>query len=192
MRIVIHVMSWLILSLWLASIVSPGVAAMSAFTQLPAEGASIDVYKPYFGDDQAGMGRMVAGYVTDPIFSATDAVQWLLAPAALVLALLEWRPFRTTQGVGQLIRIIAVAAALALVVIHNASMAPRMAEQLTAYRVAAAKNQPEEAGVALAAFDKDHRMAESLFGVRMLLVLVAIGASAGAVALKRPGASKAA
>ncbi|MDG2031754.1 MAG: hypothetical protein P8J45_12185 [Phycisphaerales bacterium] len=190
MRIVLHVLSWLVLSLWLATIVSPGVAAISAFTQLPAEGASIAVYEPFFADDRAGMGRMVAGYVTDPIFSATDAVQWLLAPAALLLALLEWRPFRITRGIGQLIRILAVAAALALVVLHNASMAPRMSEQLTAYRVAAAKNQPEKADAALAAFDEDHRLAESLFGVRMLLVLVAIGASAGATALKRPGTSE--
>lgn len=184
MRTLIHVLSWLVLSLWLAAIVSPGVAAMSAFTQLPAEGASIAVYEPFFGDDRAGMGRLVAGYVTDPIFTATDAVQWLLAPVALVLTLIEWRPFRITRGVGQIIRTIAVAGALALVVLHNGSMAPRMAENLSTYRVAAAMNQPESANQALAAFDRDHRLAESLYGVRMLLVLVAIGASAGAVALR--------
>ena len=71
-----------------------------------------------------------------------------------------------------------------LVVLHNGFMAPRMAEQLSAYRVAAAMNQPESADQALTAFDRDHQVAESLFGVRMLLVLVAIGASAGAVALR--------
>ena len=89
MRTVLHVISWLILSFWLVAIASPGVAAMSAFTQLPAEGAEIPTYRAFFGEDQAAMGRMVAGYVTDPIFRATDLIQCFLAPAALLFALLE-------------------------------------------------------------------------------------------------------
>ena len=58
--------------LWFAAVVAPAIAAMSAFTVLPKEGASIPRYEAYFADDPAGMGRMVAGYVTDPVFVVTD------------------------------------------------------------------------------------------------------------------------
>ncbi len=180
----LHILFWLVLCLWFSMIVSPGVAAISAFTQLPEQGAMIPTYTDFFENDQEGMGRMVAGYVTDPIFLATDMVQWFLAPAALLLAILMRSPLKICSGPGQYICIFALAGALGLVILHNTSMGPRMTENLQAYREAAGQDLRDGAESALAAFEVDHEVAEPLFGIRLLLLAIAIAGAAGATRIK--------
>ena len=162
---------------------SRSIAAISAFTQIPEQKATIATYSAYFGDDHQGMGRMVAGFVTDPVFIITDLAQWFLAPITCILALLEWRPLRSSRGPANWIRLAALLAALALVAIHNIGFAPSMAEDLAAYRDAAAANDRGKAEAAYADFDQYHKTAETLFGIRMLLLLIALVASAAAVPL---------
>lgn len=186
MRKTVHILFWLVLAFWLASVIAPAIAAISAFTVLPEQKASIATYEAFFGDDTEGMGRMVAGYVTNPVFIVTDWIQWFLAPAAFILALVEWQPLRTSRGAGNWIRLLAILAALVLVVIHNGSMSPQMNRDLTDYREAAAADDAERAQTAYTAFDRNHKMAETLFGIRGLLLIIAVGASAGAVRFEVP------
>jgi hypothetical protein len=192
MRRPLHILFWLTLSMWLALIAAPAMTAISAFTQLPRQGAMIPEYEAYFAEDPEGMGRMVAGYVTDPVFIATDRTQWIMAPLALLFGILALRPFRIGAGPGQYICLLALTAALGLVILHNASMAPRMQENLNAYRTAAANDMRADAEKALAAFDIDHKIAEPLFGIRMMLVIVGIVAAAGATRLadREPSTTK--
>jgi hypothetical protein len=180
MRRILHIIFWLALVLWVAVVVAPAIAAISAFTVLPEKGASIAQYQAYFAEDPAGMGRMVAGFVTDPIFIATDAIQWVLAPLVLLLAILEWQPLRMSRGPGNWIRLLTLVAATALVAYHNGIVAPRMAENLAEYRAAAAQDDSNTATRSMEGFDADHHVAEALFGIRLLLLLCAVVATAGA------------
>ena len=103
----------------------------------------------------------------------------MLAPLVLILAILEWQPLRMSRGPGNWIRLFALAAATALVVYHNGVMSPRLGENLASYRAAAAHEDSEAAIRSLEAFNTDHHLAEALFGVRLLLLLGAVAASAG-------------
>ena len=154
---------------------------MSAFTQLPALGAELPEYRGFFGEDREGMGRLVAGFVTDPVFRVSGLAQLVLAPLALLLAGLEWRPLRLAGGVAQAVRVTAIGLGLALVLVHAIGMEPRMNATLTAYRTAALEGRSEAAVTSYKAFDVDHRIAQRLFELRLVLVLVAVGASAAAV-----------
>ena len=69
MRKLIHLLLFLVMALWLAMIIAPGMAGMSAFTQLPEQQAEIAQYREFFGSDHKGMAQLVAGYVTAPIFA---------------------------------------------------------------------------------------------------------------------------
>ena len=178
MRKLIHLLLFLVMASWLAMIVAPGMAGMSAFTQLPEHQAEIAQYRDFFGSDHKGMGQLVAGYVTAPIFAFSDVAQWILAPLALLLVLLECRPLRILNGVGQYVCLVSITAALGLVLLHNVTMAPSMNADMAVYRDAITKNDVEQAGAAKARFNEYHATAESLYGIRLVLVLVGIGALA--------------
>ena len=166
------------MALWLAMIIAPGMAGMSAFTQLPEQQAEIAQYREFFGSDHKGMAQLVAGYVTAPIFAFTDIAQWILAPLALLLVLLECGRLRILTGFGRYVCLLSITAALGLVLIHNLSMAPSMNADMDDYRAAIVDNDAEEAGAAKARFNEYHATAESLYGIRLVLVLVGIGALA--------------
>jgi len=182
----VHMLFWLTLTLWVAAVILPGAAGISAFIELPERHASIDTYSAYFGDDTKGMGRLVAGFVIDPLFVFTNIAQWILAPAACVLALFEWRPLRTSRGFSNWVRLFALFAALGLVLLHNIAFAPAMAADLAAYRAAAAANEAELADAAYARFDQYHLLAERLFGLRFLCLILAVCASAISTAMGPP------
>ena len=81
------------LALWLAAAVAPGVAAYSAFRVLPKEGVVVPRFKALAADDAETMGRLAAGRSLQPAFQLSDRARWVLAPAALLLALAAgcWR-----------------------------------------------------------------------------------------------------
>ena len=187
MRKVLHVIFWLALVLWVAAVAAPAIAAATAFTVLPAKGVILPEYSAYFANDPEGMGRMVAGYVADPVFVITDAAQWVLAPLVLLLAIIEWRPLQRFSGPANWFRIGTLAVATALVIHHNGVMAPRMAGELADYRMHAAADEKEQAVMSLDAFNTDHHRAEALFGIRMLLLLCAVAATAACTTHVRTG-----
>ena len=42
---------WLVLTGWVAALIAPGAAAISAFTALPALGVEVPAYAAFFADD---------------------------------------------------------------------------------------------------------------------------------------------
>ncbi|MAJ46384.1 MAG: hypothetical protein CBC35_03600 [Planctomycetes bacterium TMED75] len=186
MRVIIHALFWLTLTCWIALVVAPGLTGMTAFKVLEQEGATIPKYQAYFADDPTGMSRLAAGLVTDPLFRLTSLAQWILAPLAVVLCLIEFRPLRMSSGWAQAFRLPLLVAALGLVIYHNAVMGPRMAHELETYRSAAASMDRPASEAARARFDEDHTLAESLYSIRLLLLLGAVVATAGANAVASP------
>ena len=187
MRVIVHVLFWLTLTCWIALVVAPGLTGMTAFRVLEQEGASIPKYQAFFADDQTGMSRLAAGLVTDPLFRLTSLAQWVLAPLAVVLCLIEFRPLKMSSGWAQAVRLPLLVAALGLVIYHNAIMGPRMAHELETYRSAAAAMDRPVSEAARGRFDEDHRLAESLYSIRLLLLLGAVVATAGATAVASRG-----
>ena len=190
MRKTIHLLLLVVMALWLAMIIAPGMAGMSAFTQLPERHAEIAEYRDFFGEDHKAMGQMVAGFVTAPIFAFSDVAQWILAPLALLLVLLECRPLRILRGGARYACLFAVTGALGLVLVHNAGMGPRMNADMADYRDAVASMDVERAVEAKAGFNEYHDAAESLYGIRLVLVLTAIGTLALASTPTDPESSR--
>lgn len=186
MRVIVHVLFWLTLTCWIALVVAPGLTGITAFRVLEQEGASIPKYQAFFAGDQTGMSRLAAGLVTDPLFRLTSLVQWVLAPLAVLLCLIEFRPLRMSSGWVQALRLVLLVAALGLVIYHNAVMGPRMAHELETYRNAAASMDRPVSEAARARFDEDHTLAERLYSIRLLLLLGAVVVTAGASAMTAP------
>ena len=182
MRVLIHVLFWLTLSCWIALVVAPGLTGITAFKVLQEQGVVIPKYQAFFAENPEGMSRLAAGLVTDPLFQVTSMIQWGLAPLAVVLCLIEFRPLRLIPGWAQTIRLPLLVGALGLVVYHNALMAPRMSTELTNYRNAAAAMDRPVSDAARARFDQDHKLAETLYSIRLLALLGAVMMTAAGTA----------
>src|SRR5690606_27508887 len=88
MAILIDTIHWLALTLWTAALAAAGVAAVGAFSMLPRIGLQMPAFRTYLeaqGDNvSAGSGRIAAGMMMEPIFSATDFAQIALAAITLI------------------------------------------------------------------------------------------------------------
>ena len=158
---------------------------MSAFPVLVEEGARLDRYATFFEDDQEGMGRIVAGFVTGRVFLITDLAQWVLAPLVSVLGLLLIRPMRLYGGPLAWTGSTLLVCALLLTLWHNGVMGPRMAEKIQTYRIAAEADDRQTANAAMKSFEVDHNIAERLFGLRWCLLLGAVAGFSGAQPRRR-------
>ena len=187
MRILINILFWLGLTIWIAMVTAPGIAGMSAFPVLIEEGARIERFASYFTDDQEGMGRAVAGFVTGRVFFITDTAQWVLGPLVTLLGLLTLRPMRLHGGPLAWAGMCLLCGALVLTIWHNGVMGPRMEKDLQTYRMSAENDDRASANAAMASFDEDHVTAERLFGLRWCLLLGSVAGFAGG---QRRGAEK--
>ncbi len=175
---------WLALAAWVAAIVAPAAAAMVAFPRLPELEVAIPATRGFFADDPDAAGRFVAGFVTNPIFVAADAVRLVLVGLVwLAIALAGGRP--SGQGRLAIVATVAIAAASILLAISLTLVAGPLAEALEAWRAAVFADDREAAAVAKAAFDPLHARASTLMSSELVCVLVAIAAS-GAASAGRP------
>ena len=72
------------LALWLAALLASGAVAIAAFTTLPDLELATPTTSRFFGDDTEAAGRYLAGFVTNPVFLASDRVR---AAAAMLVVL---------------------------------------------------------------------------------------------------------
>jgi hypothetical protein len=176
------VIYWLALVLWAGGLLSTGVAAIATFATLPDPqlGLSLAEFAEF---DPSRHGHLAAGRVMEPVFTAIDFLQIVVGPLALVTLLVQLvaAPGSWTRP-ANLVRAACIVAALALAAGHVALMAPRMNRNLHEYWNAARAGDAAAAEVHHRAFDADHRVAEPLLMVRLFIVLVAVGASAVALA----------
>ena len=174
---------WLALIAWIAAIVAPGAAAMVAFTRLPDLDVSIPASRAYFDGDAAAAGRFVAGYVTNPIFVASDSIRLgAAALACIAIAVTGARP--TGRGRSALLATTCLAIATAILVATLMLVSAPLAESLEAWRVAVLADDPIAADAAKSLFDPLHVRASRLMQAELILLLVA--AIAGGVSSASP------
>lgn len=175
LRILLRGSELLLLALWLACGISVFVAATAAFPSLSSRGAVLPGFEALAAADPAASGRLVAGVVMDRVFAATDAAQWWIGAASLLVAaaLAVSAPRRRRRA--PLLLLALVVLAFALVAVHNLSIAPAMEQSLATYRQLAADAASLDAAAAQReSFDRDHRLAERLYSLRMLAVAASL------------------
>lgn len=174
-RVPAAILSWL-LALWLACGIAVVAAATAAFPTLAGKGVLVPGYEILFeSGDTAASGRLAAGFVMDRVFATTDLAQWFIAPLAALAAAWCWWRLRGRSGRGLATLVLALAAAaLGLVLGHNLSIGPSMLASLESYRGFLLAGDLENALAVRDGFDAMHRLADRLYGVRMLCVGIAL------------------
>lgn len=184
MRTIASVLWWLSIVTWCAAIVAPGAAAISSFTRLPAIEATMPGIDSFFAGDPGGAGRFVAGYVTNPIFIASDSAclaSAIIAAVALVLGRL--RP--CGDGPAGRIAVIAVAIAGVVLAWYLWRVSPGLADSLGDWRQAVLADDRPAAEAAWSRFDPLHKTASRLLGIQFTMLMVAV--VAGAIAARKAG-----
>ena len=129
---------WLVMTGWVAALIAPGAAAMSAFTALPALGVEVPAYAAFFADDPDGAARLAAGFVTYPIFLVADRMQLVFAGLAVLLVVVGRGIPCGDRGFGQrLVSSLALLSALGCLTWYLLFVAPALATSLDAWRAAA-------------------------------------------------------
>ncbi len=178
---IVNSIYWLALVIWISMIVAAGVAAMGVFRVLPGLDLRVPAYSEYLGEDGAAHGRFAGGKVMEPIFAASDLTQAAAAMVLVVCLVIQWRMSAGRSGWGERVRMVAIAAAVAILGMHAIWLAPKMNVALREYWRAASENRVDDARARQAEFDRLHPVADRLFGVRLMLLLVAVPASAVAL-----------
>jgi hypothetical protein len=176
------------LTLWIAAIVSGGVAAAGAFATLPDLEITLDEFSGFAPADSQTHGRIAAGKMLEPIFASLDLAQVPLA-GVCILTLLFGR-FLVGPGARSLanrLRTGAVITAGLLLVVHLALIAPPMNRELRFFWSAAAAGNETAARMHRAAFDGQHPRATLIAQANLALLLTAL--IAGAWASATPGSS---
>jgi hypothetical protein len=179
-----NVFYWLALTVWVSVLASGAVAAAGVFGKLTQLDVTLGAFSQY---DPSAHGRLVAGMVMEPIFTFIDLMQFL-AGAIVVLALLAQvtvfgMPLRRAANA---MRILCIAAAATLLIIRAAIITPSMNHELRAYWAAAQAGNEEAAQSHRAAFDAKHPVVTTMFQATMILLLIAVAASAVALGPQRP------
>ena len=161
----------LCLALWFAFVVAGAISAAVTFTVLPPLEPRIPGFDVL---DSKAMGRLVAGLATEPIFKIAD---WAQLFFCLVLVGLLWLhpPGRWLHQ--RLLRRFfggSVAAATLLLIGRAWLVQPPMQDDLLRYREAASMGNLDLAQEAVAAFEQWHHIAELLWGLTGLALLVAL------------------
>ncbi len=171
---------WVCLSAWLAALVTAAVSAAQVFSNLPGVSMTLERFAAYPGDDH---GRLAAGLVMAEIFYTVDVVQFIVVPLVvgtlglqLTVLGLPWR------RPANLIRTAAVIIAAGSFAWYAIALAPHLNRTLRAYWAAAEAGNLAEAAALHEQFAAGHEFAELTLSVNFLLIVVAVVASAVALA----------
>ncbi|MHC4948184.1 MAG: hypothetical protein ACYTG1_07970 [Planctomycetota bacterium] len=184
MRGLCHVVYWLGLVLWTASLVTAGLTAMVVFSRLGDVPLALDEFAAWPAEQH---GRIAAGLTMADVFFVVDLVQFVAAPAVLLglAGHLLWMrmPLRRPAHLVRTVTIVAAAGGLAW---YATALAPPMNADLRAFWDAAAAGDHALAGRHRASFDERHVWADGLLKTNLMLLLIAIAASAVALAPSPP------
>ncbi|MDG2292170.1 MAG: hypothetical protein P8L37_05885 [Phycisphaerales bacterium] len=173
----VSTMVWLCLCLWLAASISAGVSAMGVFAVLPDLKPMLAEYSALPVDAQ---GRLAAGLITEPIFTATDLVQ-AVCSLLLMLGVILHRMLRMGchRPAAYAVWLLSISVACALLWGRILLMMPKMNRLLQGYRDAAIDGDLDAALLARKAFDAIHPAAASM--MEGCVACLIIGVIAGAV-----------
>jgi hypothetical protein len=181
---------WLALTIWIAALVSGGVAAAGVFSTLPKLGILIPKYQSALGNDTAEHGRVAGGMVMEPIFTAMDWVQATAAFFVVLTLVSQLTVFKMRlKSPGHLIRTICIGSAVLVMIVHMTALAPRMNRELRARWNAIEVSDRAAMETHRAAFESDHHLADSLYAARLILLLVGVAASGAALGSTKPDRS---
>lgn len=172
------VIYWLALVAWIGGLIAAAVAAPSVFGALGDLPVTIESFEAY---PHLEHGRLAAGMVMERVFWIVDLIQFVAAPvvvATLVVQLVAaGARFRAPSN---LVRTICIVGAALLLAYRAAALAPTMNRELRAYWQAAEAGRVEVARAHRDRFNEDHPTARTILGASLVLLLVAVGASAAA------------
>ncbi len=157
---------------WIAAIVSSGVVAASAFTTLPDLEISSPLADAYFGDDQPAIGRFIAGFVTNPVFLASDRVRMVAAGCVLALYLagrgrMLDRRHRIVRACAQM----AMIGAMSVLAYQLIFVSPDLQDVLAAWRTAVTEGNRDAGTMIWKEFEIMHRIAAGLLRLELVLVV---------------------
>jgi hypothetical protein len=181
-RAICLVIYWLALTLWISALVSAAVAAMNVFPTMTAERLPLRLDE-YAALPTTEHPRIAAGVVMNGVFATIDVMQFIAIPIALLALVAQLTIFATPgRRAADWIRTGAAFAAAGLFAYHASSLAPKMNHALNAFWSAAKAGDIEAARTERAAFNELHPTADAILRADLLLLLVAAGASAIALA----------
>jgi len=177
-RNVVNIIYWLALTIWIAALISAAVAAMNVFPTLDETVLTLERYAEY---PEAEHPRLLAGRIMERVFFLVDLLQFGAAPVAVLALLVQVFVFgMPLRRAGHIIRAGCIVAAAGLLTYHATLLAPGMNRELRAYWAAAEAGEIEAARARREAFNAYHPRADAVLRLNLLLLLVAVGASAAA------------
>lgn len=184
---VCNVVYWLALTAWVAALVTAGIAAMNTFSRLPKLQIEMKQY-PTLPVEQHG--RLAAGMVMEGVFTTVDWIQIIAAPLAVIAMVVQMVMMSRLHrcSVANLLRCACVIIAAGTLAYHLTSIAPRMNRELHGYWSQLETGDLPAANAHLAIFNTLHPVADKALRLNLLLLIVAIAASAvgGAPGVRHP------
>ncbi len=167
------------LMLWLTALGGAAIAAAGAFATLPDLGISLRGFPVMGGDEPEEGGRLAAGKMLEPIFTAVDFAQIALAIVVIVTLALLFTVFgEKRRRPANLVRILSIAAATCVLAWHLFFIAPAMNRELRLYWANAEAGDWTTAMVHRDTFRALHPRARLGMEVNFAALLIAGGAMA--------------
>lgn len=169
---------WLMLALWLGSLVFTGAIAAMLFPMMRDVDLSLPQYAAYGGSHSI----LLAGRIMAAIFFMQDVVELAAVAVLAVLLILQFSTFRMPlRRPANVVRVLAAAVLMLLVSYDTFVLAPRMNDNLGEFWRAAQAGEAAEAQRARDAFDADHPAASRLMGFMAFMLVVLVFSSAAAL-----------
>jgi hypothetical protein len=175
---------WLALTLWCSMLVAVAVAATGVFSKLLHTQIILPEFDSY---DKANHGRLMAGMIMEPVFTFVDIAQLVLAFGVIITLVIQLWTFKLpAKRLANLVRIAGIVVAALLLLIRMTLIAPGMNRDLRAYWEHAQSGQAAIAEQHRAAFDAKHPLVSRMFEGSLVVLLVAVAASAAALGPASP------
>jgi hypothetical protein len=179
-----NIIFWLALTLWIAGLVSSGIAAYAVFGELPTMSMQLQRFEAAAPAEQ---GMIAAGHVMQKVFRVTDIVQYLAASLATLTMVIDLVLLgERRRWMSNALRIMCITIAGGVLLFRAMDLTPRMDRELRAYWAAAEEGRVEDAKSHRAAFTALHPRARMLMTASLVMLLAAAGASAVALGPHKP------
>ena len=175
-RYLLSIVTWSTTALWIASMLAAGVAAIGVFAVLP----DLQPLLPeYGGIDTGAHGRLAAGLVTEPIFTATDMTQVLFSFVLVAcIGLHWWKRIGSEHPIARWTWTATGLLATGCFWYRMLAIMPGLNHAMQRYHDAARSGDQVEMGFAFKTLNVMHPIASTLMESTLILVLLGLGALA--------------
>ena len=175
-RSLLSITTWGSMAMWIAAVVAAGVAAAGVFAVLPGLEPTLPHYP---GLDTAAHGRLAAGLITEPIFTATDMAQVVLSLLVVGCIAAHWlKRIGSGRRIARWIWTLACLLAVTCFWSRLVWLMPKLNHSLHQYRDAARSGDSDRAVTAFKAFEALHPTASTLMELTLALMFAALCALA--------------